>query len=244
MITKIFAHRGDKHNAPENTLIAFQKAIADGVDGIETDVHLTKDGHLVIIHDEDVSRTTDHRGLVKDYTLAELKQMNANPTFPKLGVQRIPTLDELVQLLNQFHFTGALNLEIKTDHIHYPGIEQRVADYFHTHSYGFQLIYSSFNLATTNQMIKLAPDVETAGLMIYHYHALKQLHAQNLIQVYHPEIRVLRLHPLFNRQTNFRPWTVNSKSEIAFCLKRHYMGLITDDPVVALQMRTQIQKEG
>ncbi|MHA8262895.1 glycerophosphodiester phosphodiesterase family protein [Lactobacillaceae bacterium Melli_B3] len=242
MMTNILAHRGDKANAPENTCLAFQKALNLGVDGIETDVHLTKDGHLVIIHDEDVGRTTDHQGLVNDFTLAELKQMNANQNFPQLGFQPVPTLDELVKLLNAHHFTGELNLEIKTDHIQYPGIEQRVADYFHTHDYHFKLIYSSFSLLTTERMGKLAPDVEVAGLMIYHYQEMKRLRKINAIQTFHPEIRLLMLHPIFSHRHDLRPWTVNSKFEIAFCLRHRYAGLITDYPAVAMQMREQIQK--
>ncbi|MBW1605663.1 glycerophosphodiester phosphodiesterase family protein [Lactobacillus sp. Sy-1] len=241
MKTKIFAHRGDKRDAPENTLIAFQKALELGVDGIETDVHLTKDRQLVIIHDESVERTTGHVGLVNDLTLAELKQLNANLTHPELGIQSIPTLLELVECLNQGGFTGDLNLEIKTDHIHYQGIEEMVVKFFESHAHGFRLIYSSFNLATTERMIELAPQVETAGLMIYHYGAMRRLFNQRQIRTFHPEVRILMAHPLFSFHRYFRPWTVNQKFEIAFCLRRHYRGLITDHPQLALQMRDRIQ---
>ncbi|UQS86674.1 glycerophosphodiester phosphodiesterase [Nicoliella spurrieriana] len=241
MRTKIFAHRGDKHDAPENTLIAFTKAVALGVDGIETDVHLTKDGHMVIIHDEDVDRTTDGQGLIKDLTLAQLKRLNANQTHPELGIQRILTLGEMVQALNDLHFTGDVNLEIKTDHIHYPGIEALVADFFATHAHSFNVIYSSFNLQSTQQMLKLAPQTETAGLMIYHYRAMKTLFKNRQIKIFHPEIRLLMVHPIFSFHHYFRPWTVNTKFEIAFCLYHRYVGLITDNPALALKMRNHIQ---
>ena len=70
---KIFAHRGYSGKYPENTILAFKKALDIGVDGIELDVHKSKDGKLVVIHDEDIKSTFDGEGLIKDYTLKELK---------------------------------------------------------------------------------------------------------------------------------------------------------------------------
>ena len=69
------AHRGFKGAYPENTMLAYEKAIEVGADGIEFDVHLTKDSELVIIHDETLERTTDGKGLIKDKTLQELKKL-------------------------------------------------------------------------------------------------------------------------------------------------------------------------
>ncbi len=77
MLTQIIAHRGSKGTRPENTLAAFNAAINDGADGIETDVHLSKDGHLIIMHDELVDRTTNGSGRIRDLTLAELRQLDA-----------------------------------------------------------------------------------------------------------------------------------------------------------------------
>ena len=76
------AHRGFKGAYPENTMLAYEKAVETGADGIEFDVHLTKDGELVIIHDETLERTTDGKGLVKDKTLYELKKLNASKGYP------------------------------------------------------------------------------------------------------------------------------------------------------------------
>ena len=74
---KVFAHRGFSGRYPQNTMLAFQKALESGCDGIELDVQLTKDGEVVIIHDERVDRTTDGTGWVRDFTLEELKKLNA-----------------------------------------------------------------------------------------------------------------------------------------------------------------------
>ena len=68
---KNYAHRGFCSRYPENTMLAFEKALAEGVDGIENDVQLTKDGEIVILHDESIDRTTDGKGWVKDLTLAQ-----------------------------------------------------------------------------------------------------------------------------------------------------------------------------
>ena len=73
-MTKNFAHRGFSGKYPENTMLAFQKAIEVGADGIELDVQLTKNGEVVIIHDETIDRTTDGKGYVVDYTYEELSK--------------------------------------------------------------------------------------------------------------------------------------------------------------------------
>lgn len=146
MLTKIIAHRGSKGIRPENTLPAFEKAIEEGADGIETDVHMSKDKHLIIMHDETVDRTTNGTGRIFDKTLAELKQLDAGGYFgyDYLGTQ-IPTLDEVVQLLIKKHFTGLFNLELKTDKIQYPGIEESVSAYMNQQTLPFKIIYSSFH---------------------------------------------------------------------------------------------------
>ena len=91
-MTKVFAHRGVSGSYPENTMLAFEKAVELGCAGIELDVQLTKDGEIVIIHDEKMDRTTDGSGFVKDYTLQQLKTFTANYNFPHMPPQKILTL--------------------------------------------------------------------------------------------------------------------------------------------------------
>ncbi len=102
----VFAHRGGKGIAPENTLTAFQKSFDLGVDVLELDIHATKDGELVVIHDKTVDRTTNGKGLVADKTLAEIKGLDAGfnwtnddgKTFPFRGQNvKIPTLREVFE---------------------------------------------------------------------------------------------------------------------------------------------------
>ena len=92
---KNFAHRGFSGKYPENTMLAFRKALECGADGIEMDVQLTKDGELVVIHDERVDRTTNGTGNVRDYTLEELQKLDASYIYSEeVGFQTIPTFDE------------------------------------------------------------------------------------------------------------------------------------------------------
>src|ERR1700694_5632211 len=93
----VVGHRGAMGHRPENTIASFEHALDLGAEWIELDVHLTRDGALAVIHDEAVDRTTDGHGLVRDHTLAELKQLDAGAWFdPAYAGQRIPTLDEIL----------------------------------------------------------------------------------------------------------------------------------------------------
>lgn len=95
---RVIAHRGASGYAPENTRAAFEKAIAMGADAIETDVRLTVEGALVLVHDATVTRTTDGRGPVGDHTLAELRALDAGSWFdPAFAGERVPTLAELIE---------------------------------------------------------------------------------------------------------------------------------------------------
>ena len=92
--TLVWGHRGASGYAPENTMAAFEKAVEMGADGIELDVQLTKDGELVVIHDETIDRVSDGSGWVKDYTYAKLIKHNFNRTHPEYEHAQIPTLEE------------------------------------------------------------------------------------------------------------------------------------------------------
>src|SRR5271156_1995633 len=93
----LIAHRGASGHAPENTLAAFRKAIAQGVAFIETDLQLTRDTHLVAIHDDTVNRTTNGQGAVHDLSLEEIRKLDAGSWFgSEFAGERIPTLEEIL----------------------------------------------------------------------------------------------------------------------------------------------------
>lgn len=108
---KVSGHRGAKALYPENTMSSFEKAITLGVDGLEMDLNLTRDGKLAVIHDETIDRTTDGKGLVSDYTMAELKGFNAGRALDGHGVHRIPEFEEFLELVESTDLL--LNVEIK-----------------------------------------------------------------------------------------------------------------------------------
>ena len=140
---KVFAHRGASGDYPENTILAFDKALALDVYGIELDVHKSKDGHLVVIHDEDIQRTFKGKGRVMDYTLSELKKFNCRKfEFIENLNCKIPTLREVFELIKNTDII--LNIEAKTDLIHYD-LEQDVIDLIKEYNFEEKVLISSFN---------------------------------------------------------------------------------------------------
>lgn len=141
---KIFAHRGSSGTHPENTLAAFRAAAALPIDGVEIDVHLTKDGEVVVIHDEKINRTTNGKGYVKDMTLEELQQYDAGSWFSEeWGGERVPTLDEVLEIYEGT--SHRLNIEIKSDIFPYDGLVEKVLTIANNRGMADRLLLSSFN---------------------------------------------------------------------------------------------------
>lgn len=161
---KIWAHRGCSQRYPENTLLSFEKAAAiQGLTGIELDVQLTKDGELVVIHDERVDRTTEGIGFVRDYTLAELKKLHiyadSNPC------QYISTMEEVFGLLgNRLREGLKLNIELKTSVYPYPGIEEKLVELVYRRGFEKAVVYSSFYANSLEKIRKLDADAEIGML--------------------------------------------------------------------------------
>ncbi len=160
-----FAHRGASGTFPENTLLAFEEAINIKASGIELDVHKTKDKKLVVIHDEDIERTFYGKGLVKDFTLKELKKFKCRKELFRDNEKcRIPTLEEVLDLIKKTDLI--LNIEIKTDNIHYEGIEKDVIDLINRYSLKERVILSSFNHKTIQICKEIDKDIAT-GMLYY-----------------------------------------------------------------------------
>ena len=174
--------------------------------------------------------------------MAELKQLDAGVKYASAYAgTRIPTLDEVVQLLIQYNFTGIFNLEIKTNKIYYEGIEDLVADYFNHHQVPFTLIYSSFYGKSIERLHVLQPEVESDSLFKTKVQTAKRLHAQHIVLGYHPDIRWVRVHWLLLPKVQLRPWTVNTERDMRFCYRHRFAGLITDYPGLARRIRKQVQ---
>jgi len=152
---KIWAHRGCSQKYPENTLLAFEKAMnIQGLAGIELDIQLTKDGELVVIHDERVDRTTEGIGYVKDFTLKELRKL---PIYAdENGTQHIPTMEEVFDLLEEKLRAGMkLNIELKNSIYPYPGMEEKIVEAVHQRGLENAVIYSSFYAKSLERLKEL-----------------------------------------------------------------------------------------
>ncbi len=164
-MSKIFAHRGFSGKYPENTMLAFEKAVELGCDGIELDVHFTKDKELVIIHDEKIDRTTDGTGYVKDYTYEELCKFNAYGNFEgQYPFQKIPTLREYFELVKDVD-GFVTNIELKTGIFEYHGIEKAVIDMIKEFGLEDRIILSSFNHFTIMRCKEIAPEIKNGFLI-------------------------------------------------------------------------------
>ncbi|MCX7706399.1 MAG: glycerophosphodiester phosphodiesterase family protein [Anaerolineae bacterium] len=152
----VMAHRGNQVACPENTLAAFRRALADGADIIETDLHVTADGVFVCIHDATVDRTTDGTGAVAEMTLAQIKALSASYGRPEFAAERVPTLAELCQITPP---DVALALELKTDRFLEPEVCRRLADELTQHGVRERTVVLSFHLPRVRAVSAVAPDI-------------------------------------------------------------------------------------
>ncbi len=178
----VVAHRGGAALAPENTLGAFANAIQLGVDMVECDVHLSKDGHVIVMHDAEVSRTTNGRGYISDLTLAELKQLNAAAKFPGgYAAQTIPTLGELLDLVKG---KTAIQIEIKVDARgqRYPGIERQVVGLIQARGMVNDVIVISFDFPTLKEIKQIEPRLKTGALVRADWFTTRNHNVERIIQ--------------------------------------------------------------
>jgi len=240
-MTQIFAHRGYSASFAENTLGAFLEAEKAGADGVELDVQLTKDGELVVIHDEVVDRTTSGNGFVKDFLFNELRNLNANKKSNKK--EPIPSLVEVFEWLT----TNKLlcNIELKNGVIPYKGMEEKIIQLIRKFDLMDRIIISSFNHYSIVHSYNLAPEIETAPLF---------LEGIYMPWIYSQAIRAKGIHPKYSVITDdvisktlnngiaVRPYTVNKEVDMQRLFKLNCTALITDDPVKAIRIRNQIEK--
>lgn len=154
------AHRGASGHAPENTMAAFHKAFEMKADYIEIDVQMTKDGELIAIHDTTVNRTTNGTGHVGDFTLEEIRELDAGSWFSDAYAgEKIPTFEEI---LDEFRGKIGILIELKSPEL-YPGIEEKVAEALiernmHKPNNG-KIIIQSFNHETVRKSKELLPNM-------------------------------------------------------------------------------------
>lgn len=230
---RIWGHRGASQYAPENTLEAFQLAEEQGADGIELDVQLTKDGEVVVCHDEKIDRTSDGTGFLKNYTLTELKALHFNRTHPEYTSAVIPTLREVYELVKPGKML--VNVELKTGIFTYPGIEEKVLRITQEMGMEDRVIYSSFGHQSLVHLRELKPDAVTG--MLYGDRPVNVIpYAKDILRVnaLHPAIYHLSDESLVKdahaHGLSVHVWTVNEQPDIEECLRQGVDAIITNRP--------------
>ncbi len=185
---KFWAHRGCSQRYPENTLISFSKAaelFEKGLTGIELDIQLTKDGKMVVIHDERIDRTTDGFGFVRDYSLEELRTFHIHTGEER--AERIPTLEEVLDLLEEKLKKGLqLNIELKNSIYPYPGMEKMVVEMIHKRGLEESIVYSSFYARSLMLLHEIDPEARCGMLASRVSDSLYLARGLGFIKALHP----------------------------------------------------------
>ncbi len=228
----IWAHRGASGHAPENTLSAFDLAAKMGADGVELDIQLTKDGEIVVCHDEKIDRTSNGAGFVRDYTLAELKKFNFCNGNLFYEDATIPTMEEVFNLLDPTGLT--INIELKTGVFFYPGIEEKIVDLTHKKNWQDRVIYSSFNHYSIMKIKEIDPDAKLGFLYADGSLDMPLYGHQQGVDALHPALYNLQ-YPHFMEDCrkhglDVNVWTVNSTADIKRCIELGVHAIITNYP--------------
>lgn len=248
---KVFAHRGASAYAPENTLEAFELAVKMGADGVELDIHMTKDGELVVAHDEEIGRVANGLGLICNMTTADLKKHRFNRTHPEFENATIPTLREVYEFLKP---TGLhINTELKTSRIRYEHMEEKCVRLADELGMTDRILYSSFNLASLKLLKHIDPRVRVGLLRtpIGKINDRKIVDPWDLahlmgIDAIHPHFSELLLYDEAGKahglgmQVNV--WTVNEEADMRKCLAAGADMLIGDYPDRMVKMRTEMAR--
>jgi len=243
--TKIYGHRGASEYAPENSMEAFQMAYDMGADGIEFDVQMTKDGYLVVVHDEEISRVSDGKGYVKDYLLEEIRQFEFNRTHPEYQGIKIPLLEEVLDHFahkksksdNEFLF----NIELKNNTIYYEGMEEKVLQIVKDKKVFDRTLFSSFSHSSILRLREIEPKAKVAFL---YYDGIMDM------ADYAQKCNVTAIHPAWYHMNGLDSieiikkkgievniWTVNSGKDIRKFCDWGINGIITNKPDLGSEIR-------
>jgi len=214
----VFAHRGASTQAPENTLAAFELALAQGADGIELDVKLSADGKVVVIHDATVNRTTGAIGRVKDLSLAEMRSLDAGSSFSeKFAGEKIPTLEEVFETLGKRAFVNVELTNYNTPRDHLVETVCMLVKKFNVQKH---VLLSSFFPSNLSRARSYLPEVPGGLLALsgllgawsrsfgFSFGKYQALHP-NIKDVTHEQVQ--RVHRLGRR---IHVWTVNAEDDM------------------------------
>ena len=239
----IFAHRGASAHAPENTIAAFELALAQRADGIELDVKLTSDGQVIVHHDPTVNRTTNGQGRLKDMSLAELKKLDAGASFSnQFRGEKIPSLDEVFEAVGRRTF---INIELTNYNTPGDELVETVCMLVKKHQLQKHVMFSSFFAGNLSKARSYLPDVPRGLLALT---GILGAWARSFgfvfgkYQALHPYLKdmtqqeVLRVHRLKRR---VHVWTVNAEEDMRRLFGWGVDAIFTDDPQRAFKVRAE-----
>jgi glycerophosphoryl diester phosphodiesterase len=239
----IFAHRGASAHAPENTLAAFELALQQGADALELDVKLSADGHVVVIHDATVDRTTGAHGKVKDMSLADLRSLDAGSFFSaKFQGEKIPTLEEVFEAVGRRTF---INVELTNYSTPRDHLVESVCMLVKKFGLQKHILFSSFlprNLANARRYLPEVP----AGLLaldgLLGWWSRSFGFAFGKYDALHPNLKDTTPNLIYfahRLQRRIHVWTVNGEEELRRLFKWGVDGVFTDDPQLAVRLRAE-----
>ncbi|MGH3370386.1 MAG: glycerophosphodiester phosphodiesterase [Nocardioidaceae bacterium] len=260
----VVAHRGASDVSPEHTLAAYRRAVEAGVDGLECDVRLTADGHLVCVHDRRIERTSNGRGVLSTMSLEELNSLDwaswKNPwqdlddeaDLPDPDMSRVLTLE---RLLGMVHDSGRrLELAIETKHpTRYAGlVERRLIETLDRFGWAHPKIGSesparvmSFSWLSLRRMRTMAPGVRTVLLMDRVPLRFRDGSLPTGVSFAGPSLEIVTAHPEYVARAhghghNVHVWTVNSEPEVRHCHDIGVDAIITDRPEMAIDVLAEL----
>lgn len=227
------AHRGASGYAPENTFAAFDIAADMNADLIELDVQLTKDGHIAVIHDDKVDRTTDGSGFVKDFTLKELQALDAGSWFgPEFKGERIPSLEEVMK---RYHPNIGLLIELK-GHASQIGLEKAVGQMLGRYSFSIHHIVQSFSIKSIQTFHEMYPSVPTAiitrpSLGMFSRNQLNAYKSvANYVNIKYTRLNRFLISSAHKNGLKVFAWTVRNQKTAAKLQDMAVDGIVTDYP--------------
>ena len=242
------AHRGGAALWPENSLLAFRNALALGADYLELDVHLSRDGEVVVIHDPTLDRTTTGTGPVVDRTAAELRALRLKDRS-LITAEGIPTLDEVVALAAAGGRQILLEIKVDAGKARYPGIEERVLAVLDRHGMAAATVVMAFEAETWRRVRALRPEIRAGAL--YSARALPSASAVaralseaggagvGFVGLAYSLVTPEAVAEARKAGVVLGAWTVNDPDQMRMLIDRGIGVLITDRPDVAKDLLTQ-----
>ncbi len=257
----VFAHRGFGDHAPDNSLYAVERALAAGMDGVDVDGQLTRDGELVIFHDLSVDRLTSGTGRVRDKTRQEMLALDLGPKHdPAIRGAYVRTFEDFVRAVKG---RGILMVELKVPGLAPTGIEQRAVEIIRKHDAHRDVVLSSFNPLVLYRLKRLDPQVQTALIFMdtnwnpelvaeirpgdlvnlpwplrqeFIRRALRKIVRPDLLSINH-EVNGAVIDRLIAKGWPAFIWTVDAEQDLRLALSKRPYGVISNQPIRARQLR-------